>query len=221
MASGRLLIVDDEASQCRLFEQLLAPLPIELVTAGNTSEAIEHLTTGRFNAVLCDLVMQGGGGLEVLRFVQRHGLPTPIVVVTGHGDEEAAEECLALGAFDFISKPVDRLSLLAVIQRALLRSGLPTRDATPAPRLPREQLPRQRAPQFALLVGNSASMQAVLTRVAKLAEADTNVCVYGESGTGWLRACCLPAVRLGRLLSQHIGRRLNPVLQVKLLQDTS
>ena len=57
---------------------------------------------------------RGEGGREVLRYARAHGIQTPVVIITGYGDEETAEECLAAGAFDFVSKPVDRLSLLGV-----------------------------------------------------------------------------------------------------------
>jgi DNA-binding NtrC family response regulator len=155
----------------------LEPLPIDVQIAQGTREAIELLTSERYHAVVCDLLMPGGGGKEVLRFVQSHGIQAPVIIVTGYGDENTANECLTAGAFDFISKPVDRLSLLAVLRRALLRSGLIFEElgARPTGR-PGLQVPN--------LVGNSDAMNDVLWRVAKVAEADTNVCIYGESGTG-------------------------------------
>jgi len=121
--------------------------------------------------------MEGGGGLEVLRFVQSQGLQIPVIIITGYGDEETAEECVAAGAFDFVAKPVDRLSLVAVLRRALLRSGLIFDEITPPP-------PNRPSLKSALLVGTSDAMNDVLARIAKLAKADTNVCIYGESGTG-------------------------------------
>ena len=153
-------------------------MPIEVVVADGTAAAIKRLSTEeRFHAVLCDLVMPGGGGKELLRFARAQGLQTPVVIITGYGDEESAEECLSAGAFDFLAKPVDRLSLIAVLRRALLRSGLIFEEISPAPTT-RPLL------QFPQLVGNSDAMKDVLWRIAKVAEADTNVCVYGESGTG-------------------------------------
>jgi DNA-binding NtrC family response regulator len=149
---------------------------VETQVADGTAAAIRRLSGERFEAVLCDLVMTQGGGMAVLRFMQSRGIRTPVIIITGYGDEETAEECLAAGAFDFISKPVDRLSLLAVLRRALLRSGSPFEEIPPPQ-------PRQPA-HFPHLIGNSEAMQAVLARVAKVAEADTNVCIYGQSGTG-------------------------------------
>jgi two-component system response regulator PilR (NtrC family) len=145
--------------------------------ASGTAEATEILSSERFHAVLCDLVMDGGGGLQVLRFVQSQGLQIPVIIITGHGNEGTAEACVAAGAFDFVAKPVDRLSLVAVMRRALLRGGLIYDEITPPP-------PNRPSLKSPLLVGTSDAMNEVLARVAKVAKADTNVCIYGESGTG-------------------------------------
>jgi len=178
MTRARVLIVDDEHSQYEILRRYLEPHPVEVQVADGTAEALRRLGGERFQAVLCDLVMAQGGGMEVLRFVRSRAIPTPVIIITGYGDEETAEECLTAGAFDFISKPVDRLSLLAVLRRALLRSGLLFEEIPPPAQASRP------TPQFPHLIGTSDAMQAVLARVAKVAEADTNVCVYGESGTG-------------------------------------
>jgi DNA-binding NtrC family response regulator len=177
MAKGRVLIVDDDASEAKIFRFYLEALPVEVKVASGTAEATTLLGSERFHAVLCDLVMDGGGGLEVLRFVQSQDLQIPVIIITGYGNEGTAEECVAAGAFDFVAKPVDRLSLVAVLKRALLRGGLIFDEITPPPP-PRPPL------KSPLLVGTSDAMNEVLSRVAKVAKADTNVCIYGESGTG-------------------------------------
>jgi DNA-binding NtrC family response regulator len=177
MAKGRVLIVDDEVSEAKIFRFYLEALPVDTKVAHSTEEATSLLASERFHAVLCDLVMDGGGGLAVLRFVQSQGLQIPVIIITGYGDEDTAEECVAAGAFDFVAKPVDRLSLVAVLRRALLRSGLIFDEITPPP-------PTRTSLKSALLVGTSDAMNEVLARIAKLAKADTNVCIYGESGTG-------------------------------------
>ncbi len=174
---GRVLVVDDEVGQYEILRLYLESLPIEVLVAEGTAAALKLLGTERYHAILCDLVMAGGGGMEVLRFVKSQGIPTPVLIVTGYGDEETAEECLSAGAFDFVSKPVDRLSLIAVLRRALLRSGLIFDEMPPA------ALSRPVA-TFQHLVGTSEALKEVLWRITKVAEADTNVCIYGESGTG-------------------------------------
>ncbi len=177
MRKGRVLIVDDEIGQYEVMRLYLEPLPLEIQVAEGKAQAIKMVSADRFDAILCDLVMNGGGGIEVLQFVQSRGIQTPLIIITGYGDEETAEECFAAGAFDFVSKPVDRLSLIAVLRRALLRSGLIFDEVN-------TKAPERLVPQFANLVGTSDAMNEVLRRIAKVAEADTNIAIYGESGTG-------------------------------------
>jgi two-component system response regulator AtoC len=177
LAKGRVLIVDDESAQCDLLRSFLSALPLEIQVVNETSSAFKLLTSQRFHAVLCDLMMPGGGGKELLRFARSQETQTPIIIITGYGDEESADECFAAGAFDFISKPVERLALVSVLRRALLRSGLIFEEAPTAP-------PKPLMEQFPHLVGTSKCMQEVFSQVAKVAETDANVCIYGESGTG-------------------------------------
>ena len=66
MAKGRVLIVDDEASEAKVFRFYLEALPVDTKVVHSTQEATSLLASERFHAVLCDLVMEGGGGLEVL-----------------------------------------------------------------------------------------------------------------------------------------------------------
>ena len=177
MPKGRVLVVDDEAGQCEIVRSFLSALPVEVQIANGTAAAIESLSAERFHAILCDLVMPGGGGKELLRFIRSRQMATPIIIITGYGDEETAEECFEAGAFDFIAKPIERLALISVLRRALLRSGL-IFDEPPA--LKNAKV----AQQFPHLVGTSQRMKEVFSQIAKVAETDANVCIYGESGTG-------------------------------------
>ncbi len=177
MAKGRVLVIDDEAGQCEILRQFLSPLPLDVQIAQGTSDAVKLLSSDRFHAILCDLVMPGGGGKEILRFVRSRNIQTPVIMVSGFGDEETAEDCLNSGAFDFISKPVERLGLIAVLRRALLRSGLIFEEIS-APSTDQVQQ------KFPHLVGTSQRMQEVYSHISKVAETDANVCIYGESGTG-------------------------------------
>ena len=179
MVQGRVLIVDDEAGCCRLLQEHLSGLPLDIQVAYDTGTALRLLSVERFHSVFCDMMMPGGGGKEVLRFVRAQAIQTPITIITGYGDEEIADECFAAGAFDFISKPIRRSALITILRRALLRSGLTLADdvlaVTPIQRI---------AERFPNLIGTSKGMQDVFARILKVAATNTNVCIYGESGTG-------------------------------------
>ena len=91
MRKGRVLIVDDEIGQYEVMRLYLDPLPLEVQVAEGTAQAIKMLSADRFDAVLCDLVMNGGGGLEVLRFIQSRGVQTPIIVVRARCRREGGD----------------------------------------------------------------------------------------------------------------------------------
>lgn len=177
MPQQRLLIADDEAAVRSALCTSLESFSLDVKVADGTAAAIKSLSSERFHTVLCDIVMAGGGGMEVLRFARDRNLQVPVVLLAGHGDWDVAQECLAAGAFDFISKPIDHLSLISVVRRALLRSGLIL-----------EEVPQTVKPhpvrQFPFLVGTSRQMLEVLRQIAKVGKTDSTVCVYGESGTG-------------------------------------
>ena len=177
MTRGRILIVDDQPEQLEMLRALLRALPFEIQTADSTAAATEWLARERFHAAVCDLVMPGGGGAEILHFVRQHRIQTPIIILTGYAGADIAEVCMGLGAFDFVAKPFDRLSLIAVLRRALLRSGLMFEEI---PRTP----PPARPTGLSYLVGGSEAMAQVFAQIAKVAEVQANVCIYGESGTG-------------------------------------
>ena len=172
----RALIVDDDPADQALLRHCLAPLPLEIQVAEGLEAATRLLASERFHAVLCAHGRGGGSGLAVLRFVQGHGLQTP-VILTGEGDDRNATECRAAGAFDFLAKPFDRDAVLPVLRRALLRSGLLCKDTFVPAAAPTVR-------RFPFLVGESQAMVELYRWIAKVAEVDANVCVYGESGTG-------------------------------------
>ena len=176
MLLGRALIIDDDPAGQALLRHCLEPLPLEIQVADGPEAATKLLASERYHAVFCDLVTGGGGGLGVLRYLQGQGIHTP-VIITGHEDKGNANECFAAGAFDFISKPFDRDSLIPVLRRAFIRSGLIFEETLSPTSEPH-------ARRFPFLVGESQAMTKVYRWIAKVAEADANVCVYGESGTG-------------------------------------
>jgi two-component system response regulator AtoC len=177
MPRPQLLIVEDDPGQVQILQAALKDAPVEVQVTDGVAAALRVLSQQRFHAVLCDLVMPEGGGQAVLRFVRHQGLTTPVIIVTGYGDEESLTDCLAAGAFDFLSKPVERFTLCAVLRRALLRNGLFCEENFLGPA-------RRSTSRFPTLVGTSPAMQDVYERMAKVAAVDATVCLGGESGTG-------------------------------------
>jgi len=127
---------------------------------------------GPLPALVClDLNMPDLDGFSVLRALKRRNLPAPIVVFTADEAVDTAVECMKLGAFDFVVKPIHRAGFLRVVEAALRPPTIPA-----APVRTRTEAP--------LLIGDSGALQAVREEVGKVADTDITVFIHGESGTG-------------------------------------
>jgi DNA-binding NtrC family response regulator len=177
VSQQQILVIDQDATDRTALCENLASGALEVKTADGTVAAITSLTREHFDAVLCNLVMEDGGGMKVLRFIRDRSLQIPLIIIAHHADWEIAQDCLSAGAFDFVTKPIDQLSMRAVVRRALLRSGLIFEDILQAPETPA-------IGHFPFLVGSSPQMTELLRQIAKIGPVDSTVCVYGESGVG-------------------------------------
>jgi len=119
-----ILIIDDEEVIRSTFQDVLEADGYEVTTGCNAAEAREHLSKERFDVMLTDLLLPEEDGLSVLRFATRWDSEISVVMVTGHPDLTTAVEALKEGAYDFLTKPVARQSLLAVVERACERKHL-------------------------------------------------------------------------------------------------
>jgi two-component system response regulator PilR (NtrC family) len=167
--SPRALIVDDEPDIRELLAITLGRMQIQVVTAADYASAVRQLGAERFDLVLTDMRLPDGDGLELVEWIQAHRPGVPVAVITAHGNVEAAVRALKLGAFDFISKPLDLAALRRLIT-ATLRLGQSV-EAT------------GRRAQLKLL-GDSKPMQQLRQMVAKVARSQAPVHISGDSGTG-------------------------------------
>jgi signal transduction histidine kinase len=118
------LIVDDEETVRETFRDVLLIEGYEVVTSQSFIEAKEQLVRERFDVVMTDLMLPQESGMSLLRFAQAQDPELSVVLVTGHPDLSTAVEALKHGAYDYISKPVTRQALLAVVERACERNAL-------------------------------------------------------------------------------------------------
>ena len=118
---ARLLLIDDEPGIRRMMSIQLQGMGYEVTTAEDGDEGLEIFERERPPLVLTDLKMPGLDGLEVLRRIKETGAETEIIVITGHGDMEAAIKALQLEASDFITKPINDLALSVSLTRAQAR----------------------------------------------------------------------------------------------------
>ena len=121
----RLLLVDDEESFVNVLLKRLTKRHIHVTPALNGTEALQHMRHGDFDVAMLDLKMEGMDGIEVLKILRKMAPELPVIMLTGHGCQISAQDALANGAFDYLSKPYDFEDLLLKIREAY-RSGKDT-----------------------------------------------------------------------------------------------
>lgn len=175
MANGRILLVDDEPAFRQLAQSWLQQSGYQVQTAADLVGARAALSCFDADLILLDLSLPP-------EFDPKHTLAAlaefngrPVIILTGHAERQLALDAIALGAWDFIAKPVDPDLLAVVIKRALSKHQLDTEL---------KQLKQHSSTGVARLIGVSPVMQAMRTLIQRIAPTDVRVLVTGPSGTG-------------------------------------
>ena len=119
MGQPRALVIDDEPDICELLSLTLRRMKIDTESAGDVGGAKKLLGSQQFDLCLTDMRLPDGDGLELVEWMQVHAPNVPVAVITAHGNIETAVQALKLGAFDFISKPLDLNQLRNIVENAL------------------------------------------------------------------------------------------------------
>ncbi|MDH3558232.1 MAG: response regulator [Deltaproteobacteria bacterium] len=117
----KVLLVDDEEGYVNVLAKRMTKRQVDVSIALSGSEAIQTLRKKDFDVAVVDLKMEDIDGIEVLKIFKKMDPELPVVMLTGHGSENAARDGLALGAFDYLTKPCDLEDLLATITKAAER----------------------------------------------------------------------------------------------------
>jgi len=173
----RILLVDDDDNLRAILGHHLQQAGYAVEAVGDGREALRHLTRSRVDLLVTDVRMPEMGGLALLREVRAADPDLPVVVMTAFGTIQDAVEAVRSGAFDYLTKPVDRETLLRVAMKALHVGALQREN-----RNLRDSL-QARAPLDSLL-GTSPALQEVKSMLRRAAPADVTVLLTGESGTG-------------------------------------
>jgi two-component system, NtrC family, response regulator PilR len=190
---AQVLVVDDEPDLRTLYELTLLREGYRVEAAGTLAEAWQQLQDKRFDAVITDMRLPDGQGLELLRGMLAQQRAERCIVMTAYGSAENAVEALKAGAFDYLTKPVDLKQFRTVVASAIQDQGAAARGraASAASRAANgagngSATERASSGQASLqrLVGDSKAMRHVKERVTKVARSMAPVLVRGESGTG-------------------------------------
>jgi two-component system response regulator PilR (NtrC family) len=159
------LVIDDEPDICELLTLTLGRMDIRTETATDVAGAKALLGRHEFDICLTDMRLPDGDGLELVEWMQSNAAGVPVAVITAHGNIETAVQALKLGAFDFISKPLDLGNLRTIVGNALKVRGTGTGGESE-------------------LLGTSQSIQTLRDMIDKVAQSQAPVHISGESGTG-------------------------------------
>jgi DNA-binding response OmpR family regulator len=118
-SSIKLLLVDDEEAYVNVLANRMAKRSIEVTKALSGTEGIQALRKEDFDAAVLDLKMEDMDGIEVLKVFKKMVPAMPVIMLTGHGSEQAAREGIALGASDYLTKPCDLEELIEKIKGAI------------------------------------------------------------------------------------------------------
>ena len=177
LKSERVLVADDEENMVHFLTKLLAHEGYEVKGVLSGTAALECIKDAAYDLVLCDLMLPGANGMEVLKAV-RETLPEAVVVmITAYGTIPSAIEAMRAGAYDYVTKPFRAQEILAVVDKGLERIRL-RREVEYLRKVVEQRF------GFGGLVGKSKPMQEVYTQIEKVAASRGTVLIQGESGTG-------------------------------------
>jgi DNA-binding NtrC family response regulator len=171
-----VLVVDDEASNLASLEKIFQREGLRVFTADGAKAALEVVRRHRVQVVLTDLMMPGTSGVELLRALKEVSPDTEVVLMTAYGTVETAVQAMRDGAYDFVEKPLKRMTIVKSVRKAAERQSLVAEN-----RSLRQELKLLTNRE---IVGQSPALRRVLDVATQAAPSSATVLILGESGTG-------------------------------------
>lgn len=170
----KVLVVDDDPRICSLVADTLELQSLDVITATDAGAALQGVRSDAPDIVILDLRLPGLDGMEALRRLKEIAPQLPVIILTGYGDVASAVEAMRLGAYDFLTKPVETEKILVVVRRALEHQALETE---------RNEL-RNKLRQRDTLMGRSPEIHQIIQQITQVAESNFTILIQGETGTG-------------------------------------
>ena len=171
-----ILIVDDDTTAVELLADLLRSNGFSVKTATSSHEALAELARRSYKAIVTDLRMPDGSGMELLDHCTATFPETPVVMLTAHGTIQNAVEAVKRGAVDYLTKPVQVDELVITITKAIEQRRIETEN-----RYLREELDRNRSFLYA---SKCSAVQEVYRVIETVKDVNSTILIQGESGTG-------------------------------------
>jgi DNA-binding NtrC family response regulator len=170
---SKILIIDDERSIRSTLREILEYEKYQVDDAADGAEGLQYVDKEKYDVILCDIKMPKMDGVDVLKAIIQK-TDTPVVMISGHGNIETAVECIKLGAYDYIAKPLDLNRLLITLRNALDKSTLITET----------KALKKRVSKTWEMVGESPAIRRIKDMIERVAPTDARVLITGNNGTG-------------------------------------
>jgi two-component system response regulator HydG len=171
-----VLVVDDEPSNVTSLEKIFRREGFRVLTADGAKTALELARTHRVAVVLTDLMMPGVSGLELMKALRQVAPDSETVMMTAYGTVETAVQAMREGAYDFVEKPLKRMTIVKTVKKAAERQLLMAENRSLKQEI--KNLTKRE------IVGSSPALRRVLDVANQAAPSNATVLVLGESGTG-------------------------------------
>lgn len=179
MSPYRILVVDDELPNLESLERILRSDGAEVTTHSDPQEALVRLQKEPVDILLTDLRMTSMNGLEVLEAAKLIDSSVEVILITAYGTVELAVDAMKKGAYDFITKPLQRIQVLKSVHKALERRRLVNENA-----ILKQELSSSFGSTPREVVGKSQAVRSMLEIANQAARSRANVLIEGENGTG-------------------------------------
>ncbi len=169
-----ILVVDDERAIRNSLKEILEYEDYKVEVAENGAEALQKVQTGKFDLIFSDIKMPEMDGITFLEAVLNERGDLPIVMMSGHAEIDIAVKSIKLGAYDFISKPLDMNRILVTVRNALDKKNL----------VQETKMLKKKINNKYQMIGESAPLKKIFDIVGKVAPTDARVLITGPNGSG-------------------------------------
>lgn len=174
----RILVVEDDLAFSNILQRFLDKKGFKVTASGTLAEAWKEINTTKPDAILADVRLPDGNGLDLLEKIQEHESQIPLILMTGYADVSHAVTAIKKGAIDYISKPLVPEEVIVVLNTALNTSTEPVKNTS------NKGIPTSNKVESSALFGNSNTAQQLKQHIELVGPTPLSVLITGESGTG-------------------------------------
>jgi len=177
MTAKTILVVDDDGAHATMLKILMKGWGYDIHVADDGDVGVDMVESRSFDLVLMDMKMVKMSGMEALQQIHAYNPSLPVIIMTAYSSVDTAVRALKIGAYDYLTKPLDFDKLKLTIDRVFERIHLQSENRSLKTRLAKETFSHN-------ILGQSSAMKGLLDTINMVAPTDANVLVTGESGTG-------------------------------------